>query len=142
MAIYVDTSFLLNTIYLEEGFKKHVKLLEKEQYQFSSILLEIEAFRSLNYVRMNRKSDDVEEWFNKKLTYADELLSRINLKNIDKEVRDEIRKNRNICELKSLDSIHLGTAIFLGNMISEELIFLTLDDKLKSIAKKFGFKIL
>jgi predicted nucleic acid-binding protein len=140
MAIYVDTSFLLNTIYLEEGYKKHVKLLEKEQYQFSSILLEIETFRNLNYVRMNRKSDDVEKWFNKKLTYADELLSRINLKNIDKEVRDEIRKNRNICELKSLDSIHLGTAIFLRNMISEELIFLTLDDKLKSIAKKFGFK--
>ncbi|MDF3823549.1 PIN domain-containing protein, partial [Leptospira sp. 96542] len=70
-----------------------------------------------------------------------EFLSQISLKNLDFDIQSEIRKNRNILELKSLDATHLATAIHFRRMISDDLIICTLDDKLRKISKKFEFKI-
>ena len=142
MALYIDSSFLLNIFYSEDNFQKYLEIFNSNDKKFSSILLEIESFRSLNlFYNLNKKSLD-KAWLTESENILNELLSQISLKNLDFDIQTEIRKNRNILELKSLDATHLATAIHFRRMISDDLIICTLDDKLRKVSKKFEFKIL
>ena len=141
MALYIDSSFLLNIIYSEDGAIKHLEFLNKAENKFSSILLEIESLRSLNFISTHHKKELPENWLVESNLFLEELLSQIHLKNVDIDIISEIKKKSGILELKSLDASHLATAMHIENMISEELIFCSLDDKLRKIAKDFKLKI-
>ncbi|EMY69811.1 PIN domain-containing protein [Leptospira vanthielii] len=141
MALYIDTSFLLNIVYSETDFEKNLDKLNKSNNLFSSILIEIEAYRSLNYTfNRNRKNLD-NIWYQDTHNFIEKLISNINLKNLDFEIKNEFKKQKNISELKSLDAIHLSTALYVKRLISEDLIFCTLDEKLKEVALKNNFKV-
>ncbi|MCW7490874.1 PIN domain-containing protein [Leptospira meyeri] len=142
MALYIDSSFLLNIIYSEDDSDRYLKLFNSHDKKFSSILLEIETFRSINlFYNLNKKLLD-KAWLSEYESTLIEFLAQISLKNVDFDVQSEIKKNKNILELKSLDATHLATAIHLKKMISEDLIICTLDDKFRTVSKKFEFNIL
>ncbi|MDF3821867.1 PIN domain-containing protein, partial [Leptospira sp. 96542] len=104
MALYIDSSFLLNIFYSEDNFQKYLEIFNSNDRKFSSILLEIETFRSLNlFYNLNKKSLD-KAWLAESENILNEFLSQISLKNLDFDIQSEIRKNRNILELKSLDA--------------------------------------
>ncbi|MCW7471682.1 PIN domain-containing protein [Leptospira kanakyensis] len=142
MALYIDSSFLLNIIYSEINSDKYLEIFNSHEKKFSSILLEIETYRSINlFYNLNRKLLN-KAWLNEYEGTLNEFLAQISLKNVDFDVQSEIKKNRNILELKSLDATHLATAIHFRKMISENLIICTLDDKFRTVSKKFEFNIL
>ncbi len=142
MALYIDSSFLLNIIYSEINSDKYLEIFNSHEKKFSSILLEIETYRSINlFYNLNRKLLN-KAWLNEYEETLNEFLAQISLKNVDFEVQSEIKKNKNILELKSLDATHLATAIHFRRMISENLIICTLDDKFRTVSKKFEFNIL
>lgn len=142
MALYIDSSFLLNIIYSEINSDKYLEIFNSHEKKFSSILLEIETYRSINlFYKLNRKLLN-KAWLNENEETLNEFLAQISLKNVDFEVQSEIKKNKNILELKSLDATHLATAIHFRRMISENLIICTLDDKFRTVSKKFEFNIL
>ncbi|MCG6142705.1 PIN domain-containing protein [Leptospira mtsangambouensis] len=142
MALYIDSSFLLNIIYSEINSDKYLEIFNSHEKKFSSILLEIETYRSINlFYNLNRKLLN-KAWLNEYEGTLNEFLAQISLKNVDFDVQSEIKKNRNILELKSLDATHLATAIHFRKMISENLVICTLDDKFRTVSKKFEFNIL
>ncbi len=141
MALYIDTSFLLNIVYSEVGFGKNIEKINNAENLFSSILLEIEAFRSLNFTFNQNKKNLDNIWYQETHDFIEMLISNVHLKNLDSEIKNEFKKQRNISELKSLDAIHLSTAIYVKKLISEDLIFCTLDEKLKEVASKNNFKV-
>ncbi|MCG6146535.1 PIN domain-containing protein [Leptospira bandrabouensis] len=141
MALYIDTSFLLNIVYSEKGFEKNLEILNKSNNLFSSILIEIESYRSLNYTfNQNRKYLD-NNWYQDTHNFIEKLISNIHLKNLDSEIKNEFKKHKNVSELKSLDAIHLSTALYVKKLISEDLIFCSLDEKLIEVAIKNNFKV-
>ncbi|WP_025177260.1 PIN domain-containing protein [Leptospira kirschneri] len=142
MALYIDSSFLLNIIYSENHFEKYLEIFNSQQKKFSSILLEIETARSLNLFYNIKKKDLGKVWLNESEATLNDFLSQINLKNVDSDIRLEIKKYKNILELKSLDATHLATATYIRKMISEDLTICTLDDKFRSVSKKFEFNLL
>ncbi|MCW7479412.1 PIN domain-containing protein [Leptospira bandrabouensis] len=142
MALYIDSSFLLNILYSEENYDKCIEIFNSHDKKFSSILLEIESFRSINlFFNLNKKILN-KAWLDESENILTELLNQISLKNVDFDIQSEIKKNKNILELKSLDATHLATAIHFRKMISENLVVCTLDHKFRTVAKKFEFNIL
>ncbi|MCW7479486.1 PIN domain-containing protein, partial [Leptospira bandrabouensis] len=109
MALYIDTSFLLNIVYSEQGFEKNLEILNKSNNLFSSILIEIESYRSLNFTFNQNKKYLDNNWYQNTHNFIEKLISNINLKNLDSEIKNEFKKHKNISELKSLDAIHLST---------------------------------
>lgn len=142
MALYIDSSFLLNIIYSENNFEKYLEIFNSEKTKFSSILLEIELNRSINHLYNLKKKELGKLWLKESETLIQNLISQVNLKNVDLDILSEIKKNKNILELKSLDATHLATAIYLRKMISDDLVICTLDEKFKAVSKKNSFKIL
>lgn len=141
MALYIDTSFLLNIVYSEKGFEKNLEKLNKSNNLFSSILIEIEAYRSLNYTFNRNKKYLDNTWYQDTHNFIEKLITNINLKNLDSEIKNEFKKHKNISELKSLDAIHLSTALYVRRLISEDLVFCSLDEKLIEVALKNNFKV-
>ncbi|TGL60506.1 PIN domain-containing protein [Leptospira sarikeiensis] len=141
MVLYIDTSLLLNILYAEEGYEDHLNYFNKSDLKFASILLEIESFRSLHFIHSKEGKSLPKNWFKEAESFLGEFISQINLKNLDDDVRTEIRKNKGVLELKSLDAAHLATALHIQKSISDELILCSMDEKFRSIAKKFGFKL-
>ncbi|MCG6154163.1 PIN domain-containing protein [Leptospira bandrabouensis] len=141
MALYIDTSFLLNIVYSEQGFEKNLEILNKSNNLFSSILIEIESYRSLNFTFNQNKKYLDNNWYQNTHNFIEKLISNINLKNLDSEIKNEFKKHKNISELKSLDAIHLSTALYVKKLISEDLIFCSLDEKLIEVALKNNFKV-
>ena len=140
MALYIDSSFLLNIIYSEHGFEKNLEKFNKSEILFSSLLIEIEVYRSLNYIFYRNKTHLDQKWYQDTVDFIAKLISNINLKNLDSDINNEFKKQKSISELKSLDAIHLSTALYIKKLISEDLIFCTLDQKLKEVAIKNNFK--
>ncbi|MCW7471815.1 PIN domain-containing protein [Leptospira kanakyensis] len=141
MALYIDTSFLLNIVYSEKGFEKNLEILNKSNNLFSSILIEIESYRSLNFTFNQNKKYLDNNWYQDTHNFIEKLISNINLKNLDSEIKNEFKKHKNISELKSLDAIHLSTALYVKKLISEDLVFCSLDEKLIEVALKNNFKV-
>lgn len=141
MALYIDTSFLLNIVYSENGFEKNLEKINKSNNLFSSILIEIEAYRSLNYTFNQNKKYLNNTWYQDTHNFIEKLITNINLKNLDAEIKNEFKKQKNISELKSLDAIHLSTALYIRRLISEDLVFCSLDEKLIEVALKNNFKV-
>lgn len=141
MALYIDTSFLLNIVYSENGFEKYLEKINKSNNLFSSILIEIEAYRSLNYTFNQNKKYLNNTWYQDTHNFIEKLITNINLKNLDAEIKNEFKKQKNISELKSLDAIHLSTALYIRRLISEDLVFCSLDEKLIEVALKNNFKV-
>ncbi|EMO30038.1 putative toxin-antitoxin system, toxin component, PIN family [Leptospira noguchii str. Hook] len=60
-------------------------------------------------------------WLDESLTRQRELLTRINLKRIGSEIYDKIQKTEKLTFLKSLDSIHLSTALLIADSLKKKL---------------------
>lgn len=60
-------------------------------------------------------------WLDESLTRQRELLTGINLKRIGSEIYDKIQKTEKLTFLKSLDSIHLSTALLIADSLKKKL---------------------
>lgn len=141
LASYIDSSLLLNIIYSENNSEKYISILNKSDEKFSSILLEIETRQSIYFIHSQHKNKLPENWLHDAEIFLKNLISQINLKNVDVDIINEINKNIQILDLKSLDAAHLATALHIRSLISENLIFCSLDDRLRNIAKKQGLNL-
>jgi predicted nucleic acid-binding protein len=141
LALYIDSSFILNIIYSEMNYEEYIEIFNLHKTKFSSILLDIETNRSINHFYNLKKKELGKPWLTETEKILNELLSQISLKNVDFDIQLEIKKNKSVLELKSLDATHMATAIYLKKMISEDLIICTLDEKFRSISNKFNFKL-
>ena len=72
----------------------------------------------------------------------EQFFSGINFKFIDQSIEEVIRKNANLALCRSLDAIHLATALYFRPHLDEELCICSLDRRLREFAVKFDLKIL
>ena len=141
MPLYIDSSFLLNIIYSEDNSAHYLSFFNGTEFKFSSVLLEIEARRSIHFIFSRHEKKLPKKWLHDSSGFLNDLLSQINLKNVDSDITSELKKNAGILELKSLDAVHLATAHSIKHVVSENMFFCSLDAKLRTKAKKSGFII-
>jgi len=104
-------------------------------------LLRIETNISLcrTHKISNHKHDN--SWLTEKTNELDEILKNINYKSIDKSIEQIIIKNEKLAGCKSLDAIHLATALYFRESTREQNIILcSFDKNMLKIAKEFGFE--
>lgn len=120
---YVDTSFLLGFAANERGARSLGVRLGRFDRRVSSNLLEAE-FRSA-LARQGRPG-------------GDSLLSWIEWVYPDRRLTAEFARILEAGHLKGADLWHVACALFLKNQ-GEEVVFLTLDERQKAVARKLGF---
>ena len=126
--IYVDTSAALLVLLGQEGAasaQAFLNRLASRERVTSSVLLQIEMMRALYWERLS-------------LTIAQELLDGVELMPINDDVVE--RACAMTEELKSLDAIHLATALLLDDPRDPVTVF-THDVRLADAARSHGLAV-
>lgn len=136
MKAYVDSSVLLRIIF---GEKNALKFPKNIQAYFANEILKIECFRTIDRMRHSISISDDE------IAERHEALHKAIRSLYIVKFNEDI--NRRACEpfpilLKSLDAIHLSTAILLSQEEKEKILFLTHDLQLSKAARSLGFEVL
>jgi predicted nucleic acid-binding protein len=138
MIIYIDSSALLSIILRENDHEKAEKIWLNSDLRLSSILLEAECKITLRRICNQKKLG--KSWIVKKLEELTLLLEEVNLSNIDRTIIEIIDLKTVLSECRSLDAIHLATAIEFQKNIKEKIGIFSFDKDFISLGKKLGFK--
>jgi predicted nucleic acid-binding protein len=142
MACYYDSSFFLSYV-IEEKPKEDLKLYwEEDSVRLSSILLPIECIIAVRRAAkvLNIKPSD--NWVINRIKIISEYIDYINLKVIDSSIKKIIQSEIKLSDCRSLDAVHLATALYYKPYLSEPLAICSLDKRMRYVAKKLDFKII
>lgn len=121
--IYLDTSAAMKALVLEEGSEPVRRLFAGSEPLVSSRLLAVEL-----HAAAHRRGLSV--------AGAEELLERVSLVSLDDGILDDAVALRT--GLRSLDALHLATALLLGKAVTS---FLAFDDELNGAARRNGLTL-
>jgi len=137
MIAYLDSSVMLANLFDE---RKEMVHLDVYGQIFSSRLLQTECFRVLIRRFIEKKLD--EETYARMKAMLAKAISGINLIQIDESIL-KISETPLPVGLATLDSIHLSSAIRLKEQVkTDDVFFITYDEKLGKAAKVMGFGVL
>lgn len=136
MILYFDTSALLKKYISENGSNIVDNLLMSSSEVYISILGQIESISAFRRLLIEKEIENIDyEMLKRELNYDFQFFSIINMtENIISSSIEMIDKY----QLKTLDSIHLGSAISIKNEID---YFVSCDTELLKAAKNEGLKI-
>lgn len=142
MLCYFDSSILL-AILLDEKRKPEAKALWNEAtVRVSSILLKLETVFVLRRTYEHNKNKLDPGWITKKATELTEYLQETNTLVIDEDIVKAIVLKKEISRCKTLDAIHIATALEFRKLVpSSDFYFYTYDKGMADLAKAFRFKI-
>jgi len=141
MISYFDSSLLLAILFDEKRFEEAWTAWNSSKTRVSSILLKIETCVSLQrYYKTNMRSFNA-DWLNKKEKILDNLLDDVFYKPIEEPFGSTIAKNKSIAGCKSLDAIHIATALFFRQHSKNDHIHIcSFDKNMLTVAEQLGFK--
>jgi predicted nucleic acid-binding protein len=128
-------------ILLEESRKKEAyEYWQNSSIRVSSILLRIETVVSLRrtYEYCKNKLDD--NWLMEKLKILDEYLNEVNYRIIGTKIEREIYLKKELSKCRSLDAIHIATALKFREMDNVDIILYTFDKTMHELAEYYSFK--
>lgn len=131
---YIDTSIVLRTIL---GEKASYKKLGNINHLYSSSLLRVEASRTLHRLHIQDSWDDQE------IAIRTLLLQRM-LESIEEiPLQPAILKRASepfSIVIKTLDALHISSALLLNDFLKASLVFLTHDSKQALAAQSCGLQ--
>ncbi len=142
MLYYFDSSILL-AILLDEKRKEEAKELWNEAtVRVSSILLELETITVLRRTYEQNKNKLDPTWITKKTSQLHEYLQEINIRIIDEDIEKVIFLRKEIAKCRTLDAIHIATAMEFRKLIpSPDFYLYTFDKNMVTLARLMKFKI-
>jgi uncharacterized protein len=136
MRAYVDSSVILRIVFAE---KNPLQITKKLQYVVSNEILKIECFRTIDRMRhtLPLSDDEVSE----KSALLHQAIQSIKFVKFDDFILERASQPFPIT-IKTLDAIHLATAILWQNQEKQSITFLTHDVQQAKTAKAMGFEVL
>jgi len=136
MTTYVDSSVALRIILGARGALPEWESLENV---LSSALIEVECLRTLDRLRLVDRIPAVEIALRREVVY--EFVKRLDLVEISAPVLARAAQPLPV-PLKTLDAIHLATAMLWREAEEEEIDMATHDEALAMAARSIGFRVI
>jgi predicted nucleic acid-binding protein len=142
MLYYFDSSVLLAILLDEKRKDKALDLWNEASIRVSSILLKLETITVLRRTFEHNKTKLETNWIIKKTAELQEFLKEVNFRIIDEDIENIIVLRKEIAKCKTLDAIHIATALEFSSLIpASDLYFYTFDKNMSELAKSCKFKI-
>lgn len=142
MVCYYDSSIILSAVLEEKGKFESSSVWDDVSIRLSSNLLRVECIIGVRRANLQQRSPEGDEWSAHRIGVLEQYFSGINFKVMDQSVEDVIRKNADLALCRSLDAIHLATAIYFRRYQDEDLYICSLDRRMREIAVNFDFHLL
>lgn len=139
---YFDSSVLLAMLLQESRSGVCAALWDKHTQRVSSILLNAECWTAMrrHYARLNIAP--VSEWVEDRTEFLAEALTTVQIMPVDSQVLEILRARTELADCKTLDALHLATALYFGTKGDDTLVIVSLDQKIRQTAKKLKLEVL
>ena len=142
MLYYFDSSIILAILLDEKRKLEAQELWQKSSTRVSSLLLKLETITVLRRTYEHNKSNLDSSWLTKKTLELEEYLQEINFRIVDEDIEKLIFLKKELAKCKTLDAIHIATAIEMSKIVSSSDFYLyTFDREMAKLAKMLKFKI-
>lgn len=141
MPAYYDSSFLLASLLNQPTSAKLIPLWDDEPARVSSILLEAECITVLRRVAAVQAAAAASAFLASRVGVLDQYLAGVTLKNHDDEVTRCLRAETRLGACRTLDAIHLATAMLFQEQFDAPLTICSLDQRLREVAVSLGFPV-
>ena len=139
---YFDSSVLLSILLEQEGKKQAEKIWSQINGKTSSLLLNAEIRIVLRRYHANARSHEEQLELLRKESKAEEIIQAVEFVPFTSEVMDLIRREKGLSKCRTLDAIHLATALFLQRETGEPLVVCSYDSRMRETARELGFTVL
>jgi predicted nucleic acid-binding protein len=138
---YFDSSVIL-TILLEENKKQEAyEYWQNSKIKVSSILLKIETIVTLRRTYENNKNILDSNRLIGKTKILEEYLNEVNYRIIGSKLEKEIYLKKEIAKCRTLDAIHIATALkFREINDNKDVTIYTYDKMMHELAERYKFK--
>lgn len=141
MLSYFDSSVLLAILLDEENKQQAFTFWKKSQIRVSSILLKIETITVLRRTYEHYKSKLSSDWLTIKTKELEEYLCEVNFRIIDEEIEKSIFLKKDMAKCRTLDAIHIATALEFKKIDSSKDFHLySYDGEIIELAKIYKIK--
>jgi uncharacterized protein len=133
---YLDSSILLRALFEEaQGI---IGLEAELKYAVSSSIFKVECLRTLDRLQKNSEKK-FEDAFSERRARLYSFFKKIDFIPVSEDVLDEASKPLSV-QVKTLDAIHVASAVLWQRSERASLLFLTHDKGLARAAQSTGFK--
>lgn len=141
MICYIDSSVILSGL-LEQGAARSVmRLWEESSERLSSNLLKTECVIGIRRAALAQKLPPDDPWAESRIGLLFKFMASITFKLMDESIEDLIRSTPELSNCRTLDAIHLATAMYFKPHLDEALTVMTLDERMSALAQKLGFAV-
>lgn len=142
MPCYIDSSFLLSFLLEQNVLEKDISIWKDYTPRLSSFLLELECLITMRRIYSQNRKNFTKKWLTLKETELKDFIKEISIKNIDQSVLEIVELKRELSECRTLDAIHMATAILFSEHCSDPIFICSYDNRLRKLSKDFGFVVL
>jgi predicted nucleic acid-binding protein len=128
-------------ILLEEKRKKEAyEYWQNSSLRVSSILLRIETIIALRRTYEYYQKTLDHNWLTEKTKILNEYLSEVNYRIVGTKLEREIYLKKELSKCRSLDAIHIATALKFREMNNGDVVLYTFDKTIHELAEHYRFK--
>jgi len=140
MVCYYDSSVILSILLDEPRRTEAQELWLSGGARVSSLLLKLETITVLRRTYEHNRSKLDASWLTRKTVELGEFMKEVNFRIVDSEIDQIIQLRKDLAKCRTLDAIHMATAIDLKKSIDDELSFYSFDGELLGLAQSLRFK--
>ncbi len=141
MPTYFDSSILLAALLDQPGKEALVPLWDNEPERVSSVLTEAECVTVLRRVAKAQPAELAEAFLDARLEMLDRYLDGISLMGFDGEIARCLREEARLGACRTLDAVHLATAILIREQSQTTLALCSQDARMRRVAADLGFAV-
>ena len=138
MICYFDTSFILSAV-LEERPQEDHAAWDQASERLASDLLRFECWAGLRQAALQEPEAGRDKWTSARGTQIDRFLDKMTFKSIDDAIERIVRGENGLAGCRTLDAIHVATALYFAPHLDEPLVICSFDRRLRSAAE--GLKL-
>ena len=140
MFSYFDSSVLLSILLDEQQKEEAYYLWKNSKIRVSSILLKIESIIVLRRIYERYKTKLGNNWLKKKTGELEQFLNEVNYRIIDEDIEKKISLKKELSKCRTLDAIHIATALEFREITDGENINLySFDISMHELARSYKF---
>jgi len=139
---YFDSSALLSVLLQEAKAETAANLWNQYTRRVSSILLNAECSTGLRRYFARSGLDPKKGWLEERAEFLSGALATVQIAPVDGRILDILKERSELSDCRTLDALHLATALHFSAKSDEGLVVVSLDERMRRTAKKLKLEVL
>jgi predicted nucleic acid-binding protein len=141
-AAYFDSSALLCVLLQEAKAEVAATLWNQFTRRVSSILLNAECWIGMRRHFSRSGVSPEKAWLEERADFLSGALATVQIAPVDGRILEILRERAELADCKTLDALHIATALHFSAKSDEGLVVVSLDERMRQTARKLKLEVL